>query len=357
MANTSDMDIKPITQQSPPIDLSQPYDASTLSSKAILITGAANGLGEHMVRKWASHGADIFIGDIDDSAGEALVADLRAKYPSATFSYTHCDVTRWEDQVSLFDEAVRSSPHGAIDIVVPNAGIITTSDSITFEHPELVNGVLPKPNTKTIDVNITGATYTTHLALYHLSRNPRPDRCILLLGSMASILPFAGQAQYTMSKHAMMGLFRCLRMTAFTLAQETGVKGHLRVNLIAPYFVRGSRMLPRAVDAALLVGGAGAASIEDVVDTATRLVADETIVGRALVVGPRMKGVVVDGVEPAVADCEGGGEGRGAREVYGFDGDEVDVFTWRYIRLMNQVARAKGVVNWLVDLWRALTGR
>ncbi|KAJ3508577.1 hypothetical protein NM208_g15802 [Fusarium decemcellulare] len=128
-----DNDIKGLIRQSPPVDVSKPYDPSTLKGKTILITGGASGLGSHMVREWASHGAHLVIGDVADAAGEELVAELRATYPDSTFAFQHCDVTDWESQVGLFETAARVSPHGGIDVVVPNAGIILPGESMVFE--------------------------------------------------------------------------------------------------------------------------------------------------------------------------------------------------------------------------------
>lgn len=338
-------DIRNIIRQSPPVDVTKPYNPSTLKDKTILITGGANGLGAHMVRHWASLGAHVVIGDVADKPGEELVASLRASYPSSTFAFEHCDVTDWDAQVSLFETAVRVSPSCAIDIVVPNAGIILPAQSSIFENPALVDGKLPKPNTATLDVNITGVTYTTHLALYHLPRNPRPDRCILLIGSVASLLPLAGQCQYAMSKHAVLGLFRSIRATSF-------LKG-IRVNMIAPFYTAQTHMMPPVAEAIFLAGSAGPAIVEDVVDAATRLVADEAVIGRSLVIGPRMTTRGVDGVEQdesmVVADDEGDGQGRGVWECHAADYDLVDSFVKRYVFLLN--ARAKGWLGMLGDIW------
>ena len=318
-------DIKGLIRQSPPVDVSKPYDASTLKGKTIVITGGANGLGSFMVREWASHGANIIIGDVDDTAGEQLVASLTAQYPDSAFAFQHCDVTDWDSQVSLFEMAVNASPHGGIDIVVPNAGIILPDASLQLEEPVLKNGRLPKPNTKQFDVNITGATYTTHLALYWLPQNgssPR-DRCLLLVGSLASLCPFPTQTMYTMSKHAILGLFRTLRSTAF--------RNGVRVNMITPYYVSKSNMLKLPVEAAFLSGTAGGATIEDVIDAATRLIADEDIAGRALCIGPKLNSAGVHGVEDeddlmAVQEHENNGQGRAVWGCYAGDYDNVDAF-------------------------------
>ncbi|KAK2599986.1 hypothetical protein QQS21_005288 [Conoideocrella luteorostrata] len=389
---SSSYNITSTIKQSPPIDVSQPYDASTLRNKTILVTGAANGLGAHMVRRWASHGAHITIGDIDDQAGESLVSELALLHPDSVFTYAHCDVTSWEQQGRLFEQAVRASPTSSIDIVVPNAGIIQTLESFQFENPRpLPGGKLAKPSTRTVDINITGVIYTTHLALYYFSKPPKPqnrngngnengsedesegeskrpthapapapapaptsDKCLLLIGSIASIYPLAGQTHYTMSKHAICGLFRSLRMTAFMQSSS-----NLRVNMLAPYFVEQSRMLSTVADIAFLGGTAGGATIPDVVDAATRLVADESIAGRALAVGPALKSAPEGGWQgvQAVAKHEGGGRGRAAWEIYAHDYDEVDAFTYRYIRLMNSVTQLRGLLGWFLDFWVKLLRR
>ncbi|KAL7933846.1 Oxidoreductase, molybdopterin-binding domain-containing protein [Trichoderma chlorosporum] len=242
-----------------------------------------------MVRHWAAHGANLVIGDVADKAGEELVASLRMAHPKGIFEFRHCDVTNWESQVGLFDAAVKASPHGSIDIVVPNAGILLPGEATKFENPDLVNGKLPEPNTATLDVNVKGVIFTAHLALYFLPQNKRPDRCFLFVGSVASLIPLPGQSHYCISKHAVLGLFRSMRGTAF-------LKG-IRINMIAPYYIAQTKMLQPTTEALLLSGSAGPGQVSDVVDAATRLIADESIAGRALVVGPQLNPQDYEGVD------------------------------------------------------------
>ena len=346
-------DLRPLINQSPPVDVSRPCDPTTLHDKFVLITGASNGLGAMMARFWASHGAHIAIGDIDDSAGEALVSTLRTTYPKQTFVYQHCDVLDWDSQCGLFEAARRVSPHGGIDIVVPNAGVHIGADALQFEAPApKPDGSLRKPRTTTLDINITGVYFTTHLALHYLAINPSSssDRAILLLGSIAGLMPLPGQAPYSMSKHAMTGLFRCLRCSI--PAQS------IRVNMICPYFVSGSRMVKPAVEAVLLAGAAGSAGIPDVLDAATRLIADNSIRGRALVVGPKMKDLdgLAEGKDTPLTEDELRDGGRAIWECFAHDYDEVEAFRWRYMKLMNAIAQTRSWVGWVKDIltifWR-----
>jgi NAD(P)-dependent dehydrogenase (short-subunit alcohol dehydrogenase family) len=63
--------------------------------------------------------------------------------------------------------------------------------------------------------------YTVHLAMFWLPRNlapasdAQPDRHLLLIGSVASLVPFAGHIQYSIAKHGVLGLFRSLRATSW----------------------------------------------------------------------------------------------------------------------------------------------
>ncbi|KAL7808743.1 NAD(P)-binding protein [Trichoderma aethiopicum] len=343
-------DVRQTVKQSLPVDVGKPYDSTTLKDKTILITGGANGLGAHMVRHWASHGANVIIGDVANAAGEELVASLRTAYPKAVFEFQHCDVTDWASQVSLFDAAVAASPHGAIDVVVPNAGVILPGEATKFENPELVNGRIPEPNTTTLNVNVKGVIFTSHLALYHLPQNERSDRCLLFVGSVASLTPLPGQSHYTASKHAVLGLFRSLRGTAF-------MKG-IRVNMIAPYYTAQTNMLPPVAEALLLAGSAGPGSVPDVIDAATRLIADESVVGRALVIGPRLRTQHI--VEAIDVGCdlmqeENDGQSQAVWECYAHDYDQVETFVKRYLWLLNATARARGMFAWIRDvlaIWR-----
>lgn len=340
-------DLQKLIRQSPPVDVTKPYDGSTLNNKTILITGGANGLGAHMVRRWASYGANVIIGDIADGPGEELVASLRTLYPESTFAYEHCDVTDWDSQTAFFKAAAQASPSGCIDIVVPNAGIIVPSASTIFENPALVDGEIPKPNLKTLEVNVTGVAYTTHLALYYLPRNQKTDRCILLVGSLASLLPLPGQAQYIMSKHAVLGLFRTLRATAF-------LKG-VRVNMICPFYTANTNMLKPAVEAVMLSGSLGAASVEDVIDAATRLIADEEVAGRALVIGPPMTARGVKGAEDfedmMASEEESEGKGRSIWECHAGDYVRADSFVKRYVYILYTVEKVRGWYGVLSDMF------
>ncbi len=367
--------LRAAVRQSPPVDTAAPYDTASMAGKTILITGGASGFGASFARRWASLGAHIAIGDIDDAAGEALVAELRATTAGGDYHhYQHCDVTSWASQVALFRAAVEHSATGEIHAVVPNAGVADADSPANgrgFENPaaNAANAAsaagpdpLP-PRLAVVDVNVTGVLYSVHLAMHWLPRNtpgsPGGDRHILLVSSIAGLVSLPGQALYTASKHAVTGLFRALRGTSY-------LQG-VRVNMLCPYFVD-TGILPTA--GVLLLAGGGKGKIEDVVEAGTRLMADKAIAGHGLVIGPKMRvkrvdpGPSADGrvgidliSDPRVdllgLDDQGalaGQEGQAVWECYAHDYDMSEVFVSRFVRLINLLTLLRGWKGVLADV-------
>jgi NAD(P)-dependent dehydrogenase (short-subunit alcohol dehydrogenase family) len=343
-------------RQSPPVDLSIPYAARWVKDKTILITGGASGFGAGFVRHWAKNGAAIVVGDINTEKGDALVREVRKETGNDKVHFLHCDVTDWQSQVNLFKEAARLSPHGGIDVVVANAGIAGGDPT---QMPKGMNAPEPpKPNFKILDVNLMGVMYTTHLAYWWLPRNPgsvpcsmesKPgeqvrDRHLLLLGSIASIAPIAMQPQYGAAKHGVLGLFRSLRSSS----HMSGV----RVNLILPYFID-TPIVTTAARFALAGGAMG--KVEDIVNAATRFVADSRILGRALVIGPKITVKQMDNGEWGLVSKDTPGSKETALwEPCADDWEDVDAFDRNFVKLINSVQAARGWIGWATDIVRAI---
>ncbi|KAF1936492.1 bacilysin biosynthesis oxidoreductase bacC [Clathrospora elynae] len=344
--------------QSPPIDITAPYDAAWVGGKVILITGGASGFGAGFVQNWAQHGATVIVGDINVQKGDALCREIN-KQSTGKAHFVYCDVTDWQSQVNLFKQAVKLSPHGGIDCVVANAGI--AGRDILQEGAHLDAAEPPPPDFKIINVNLTGVLYTTHLACFWLPKNPgssicsidsKPsttsprDRHLLLLGSVASLGPIAIQPQYCAAKHAVLGLFRTLRVTS-------GLQG-IRVNLLCPYFI--DTPIVTAGVRFILAGGA-MGKVEDVVDAGTRFVADSRILGRALAVGPRMRVRQKENGEWELvmpgSTTEGSIEAA-AFEPYADDWTDQDLWNRNFVQLINMVQAGRGWIGWAQDIVKAI---
>jgi len=90
-----------------------------LASKVAIITGAAVGLGRATAERMAEEGAAVALLDVNDAAGEALAADLRARGFAAR--YWRCDVSSEQAVQTAFAAVVQQ--FGRLDILVNNAGV------------------------------------------------------------------------------------------------------------------------------------------------------------------------------------------------------------------------------------------
>ncbi|PYI11337.1 putative short chain dehydrogenase/reductase [Aspergillus sclerotiicarbonarius CBS 121057] len=344
------------------------YNITDLKGKTILVTGGASGFGAAFSTRWASAGAQVIIGDINP-AGETIVAQIRSDTSNDNVHFIHLDVTSWTSQVNFFRQAVQLSPHGGIDAVVANAGINDGNEARQFESPTtdyLNDPSPPPPALKTVDVNLTGVLYTVHLAEWFLPRNPNSqpctdsqqtssprDRHLLLMGSIASLHPFVSQVPYTITKHAVLGLFRCLRVSA-------PLSAGIRVNIICPYYTDIGLMNgpARAILAGVPIG-----QPEDVVEAATYLMANRKCSGRSLATGPRLKldlpdraYLTKDSIEEIVQYTIEQGEDseRGVWECQLHDVETTDIFTDRLLKIVKTVIAAKGWIGWAKGMASAL---
>src|SRR5258708_6646432 len=92
-----------------------------LRGKSAIVTGAAHGIGHAIAELFAEQGAHVVLADIDDAAGEATIADLRARNLQAT--YCHVDVSD-DAQVAAAVRRAADMNNGHIDILVNNASYL-----------------------------------------------------------------------------------------------------------------------------------------------------------------------------------------------------------------------------------------
>ena len=90
-----------------------------LEGKVALISGGARGQGEAEARLFAREGARVVFGDLLDTEGEKVEAEINETGGEA--KYIHLDVTSESD----WDTAVKEvmNIYGKLDILVNNAGI------------------------------------------------------------------------------------------------------------------------------------------------------------------------------------------------------------------------------------------
>jgi NAD(P)-dependent dehydrogenase (short-subunit alcohol dehydrogenase family) len=100
--------------------------------RVALVTGGASGIGKATAERIAAEGGAVVIADLQDDAGQAVVAEIEAAGGRAAF--VHLDVTDEAGWAAAVDFAVDA--FGGLDVLVNNAGIgdtepieVTTTDT------------------------------------------------------------------------------------------------------------------------------------------------------------------------------------------------------------------------------------
>jgi 3-oxoacyl-[acyl-carrier protein] reductase len=181
------------------------------TGQTVLITGAGQGLGRAMAHRFASEGAAVLIGEINEAAGAELAAELADKY-GIVAEARPLDVTRSAD----VDDWVRQvhADHGRIDVLVNNAGIIRDHRATDIGDDDW-HAVL--------DTSLS-ATFFCIRAVLPVMQQQRYGR-ILSFSSMSWRGNY-GQANYVAAKAGIVGLTR-------TIALE-GARHAITANAIAP---------------------------------------------------------------------------------------------------------------------------
>lgn len=180
-------------------------------SPAVVITGAASGIGRALAQEYAARGARVALLDVDEPALEAAAAGL------ANATAHRCDVA----SAAAVDEARDAvlAAHGAVHLLVCNAGISAAGP---------VEALPLDVFRRTMDVNFWGVVHACRSFLPALRatavRCERAGLAIVL--SDFALLSLPTKAAYAASKHA---------AKAFTEALAAELQGSgVRVSAIYP---------------------------------------------------------------------------------------------------------------------------
>lgn len=170
-----------------------------LEGKVAVITGAASGIGLATARLFVKEGASLFLGDVDEKAGQRAAEETAADGGQAAFVRT--DVTSGEDVRRLVDGAVER--YGKLDIIFNNAGI-----SMAKPIPDTTE----EDFDRIVAINFKGVFLGCKHALPHLLENP-DGGAILNMSSNGGLVGRPGDPLYSATKHAVMGLTKSLAVT------------------------------------------------------------------------------------------------------------------------------------------------
>jgi 3-oxoacyl-[acyl-carrier protein] reductase len=187
-----------------------------LADKAVVVTGAAHGIGRAYAERLASEGAKVALLDIDATRNEEVADGICSKGFHAIAVAT--DVRDFEKFKSAVDRAAQA--FGKLTGIVNNAGMLNVIP-ITRSNFEDI------PDTEwdeSFRLNTKSAWYGCKAAVPHLRRNGGGS--IVNIGSSTIFRGVPTRAHYVAAKSALIGFNR-------TIAREIG-KDNIRVNLVCP---------------------------------------------------------------------------------------------------------------------------
>lgn len=187
---------------------------SFFTSRAVIVTGGASGIGLETVRKLLKLSAVVHIVD----RATSIPSDVRSS--SNSFFYPSVDVTSRDNVRKTFQSILQKTPD--IYGLVNSAGICPHSGGY-IESDEAYKA--------TMNVNVDGTwffgtEFLRYIESSHQGGSVEGRGALVNVGSSASIKGFSTLGAYCASKHAVLGLTR-------TWALDFASKG-VRVNLVAP---------------------------------------------------------------------------------------------------------------------------
>lgn len=205
--------------------------AGRLEGKVAMVTGGSSGIGRSCALRFATEGAKVVIGDLDETRGAETVAAIVAAGGQAAFRRTDTSVE--SDCEELAEECVRR--FGRLDVLLAAAGIshalyVSGSEPTEVRGDRAAVGVITKPTEyweKVLNVNLTGVMMTDRAAARRMMRNGGGS--IINIASGAAKIPISGAAEYCVSKA---GVWMLTKVLALEIARD-----NVRVNAIGPGFI------------------------------------------------------------------------------------------------------------------------
>jgi NAD(P)-dependent dehydrogenase (short-subunit alcohol dehydrogenase family) len=198
--------------------------ALSMMGRRAIVTGGASGLGLGIVERLVEHGAQVLAADIDDSG--------RGRVEKAGGRFVHADVSQpddWDVLVGTTREAL-----GGLDLLVLNAGIPVLERDVVAAPYERV--------ARAYAVNVEGVIHGMRAGVPAMADGGD----IVVVSSLAGLMPYSDDPYYAMTKHAVIGLARG--------ASPRLAKRGVRVTVFCPGVVD-TPLVPEHIRAAVLAAG------------------------------------------------------------------------------------------------------
>ena len=182
-----------------------------LQGKVALITGGGTGIGAAIARRFVASGASVAVTGRRWEPVAGIAAELNCLAVQG-------DTGNADDCTAAVEQTI--SEFGGLDILIANAGILSTGGSVTTldvtDWQEVMN------------VNVAGVMQMARAAIPAMTG--RGGGAIVNISSVAGIRSSKGFVDYITSKHALIGLTK-------TLACDYGALG-IRANILCPGWVK-----------------------------------------------------------------------------------------------------------------------
>lgn len=170
-----------------------------MKTAKVLITGATKGMGRAIAFRFARAGMDVAVTARTEADVQALKSELSEQFPNIEVLALATDVSSQPDIDRLADRI--KAEWGTLDALINNAGIFIQDNLLSEPESNL---------DRSLQVNVYGP--------YRLCRRLVPLMLeagkghIINICSVASKIAFPNSGSYVISKHALLGLTRALRM-------------------------------------------------------------------------------------------------------------------------------------------------
>ena len=184
----------------------------SISGKVVVVTGAAQGIGQAIAERFALEGARVVVNDVNETGAQAAMTSIVDA--GGTAIAIKADVSIKSDVEAMFDTTLEQ--FGTVDVLVNNAGLVKPMRHFLEADEAWWQRIL--------DVNLTGVFLCSHRAAHIMAK--KGAGVIINLSSGGATQAHRGFTAYDATKGGIEALTRAM-------ALDLGPYG-IRVNALVP---------------------------------------------------------------------------------------------------------------------------